>query len=502
MKLQTVGSIYFVVFALGLLGVALWSNKKKVAGNSGAAVEHFLGGRNTPMFVLAMSYCAGAVSAGSFIGDPAYMSTVGWPYYWFTLSLVPGLVIPGLFIIRKLRLQSEKYNCMTINEYIGVRYKSKFLQIFIAVAIVLSYSMVLIAQFKGAAILLEKFTGLAFAPALIIIAFAVLFYTNIGGLRSVAWTDFVQGIMMCILAAVVVTGGLIAVGGIGGLESSLIEMGRGDMVAFAQPFGQGDLDVIGILGMTAFSFFVMFSQPYISSRYIALKDISRKSIGQFLFIALITGYLFNLMFLNGLTGRVLFPDAAPDYISVTLAAEIVPPLLSGLLMLGFFSAIVSTATSILLIISQSVGRDIYGLLKKDSKESVQVKIGNYTGVAVIAFVIIGNLYRTPAILQLVLLLGLSGVGVVVAAPLYCGVLWDKSRTEGAIASAVSGAVAIVGMNVVGLPWTWSILGGVVAAFAAMFIVSTVLNNVKGVDIELQEHASIEVKNLKVKNQTS
>jgi hypothetical protein len=58
------------------------------------------------------------------------------------------------------------------------------------------------------------------------------------------------------------------------------------------------------------------------------------------------------------------------------------------------------------------------------------------------------------------------------------------------------------MNVVGLPWTWSILGGVVAAFAAMFIVSTVLNNVKGVDIELQEHASIEVKNLKVKNQTS
>lgn len=491
MKLQTIGSIYFIIFALILLGVALWSNKQKSAGTSGAAVEHFLGGKNTPMFVLAMSYCAGAVSAGSFIGDPAYVSIVGWPYYWFTLALVPGLVIPGIFIIRKMRLQCEKYNCMTVTEYMGVRYKSKFLQSFIAVAMVLCYSMVLIAQFKGAAILLEMFTGLSFAPALIIIAFAVLFYTNIGGLRSVAWTDCIQGIMMCILAAVVVTGGLIAVGGIGGIESSLIEMGKGDMIAFAQPFGTGDLDVVGILGLVAFSFFVMFSQPYIAARYIALKDVSRKSVGQFLLITLVTGYLFNLMFLNGLTGRVLFPEAAPDYISVTLAAEIVPPLLSGLLMLGFFSAIVSTATSILLVISQGVGRDIYGLFKKDAKESVQVKIGNYTSVVVIAFAILGNLYKTPAILQLVLLLGLSGVGVVVAGPLYCGVLWDKSRKEGAIASVIAGAVTIVGMNVAALPWTWSILGGVVASFSAMFIVTLVLNSVKGVDKELQEHASVE-----------
>lgn len=489
MSVQVYGRIYFVIFALILLGVAVWSNRKKVSGSEGAAVEHFLGGKSTPLFVLAMSYCASAVSAGSFIGDPAYVSVVGWPYYWFTLSLVPGLVIPGLFIIRKMRLQCEKYNCMTVTEYIGVRYKSKFLQITLAVTMVLCYSMVMIAQFKGAAILLEKFTGLAFAPSLILIAFAVLLYTNIGGLRSVAWTDCLQGIMMCILAAVVVTGGLIAVGGIGGIETSLTAMGKGDMLKFAQPLGS-ELDVIGIIGMAAFSFFVMFSQPYITSRYIALKDVSRKHVGQFLMISLVTGYLFNLMFINGLTGRVLFPDAAPDYISVTLASTIVPPFLSGFLMLGFFSAIVSTATSILLVISQSVGRDIYSLLAKKPKETTEVKLGNYVSVLVIALVILGNLYKTPEILQLVLLLGLSGVGVVISAPLYCGVLWDRSRREGAIASALVGAATIVGMNLTKLPWTYSILGGCVAAFSAMFIVSLVLNSIKGVDKELEEHACI------------
>lgn len=63
--------------------------QKNKSGGTGAEVEYFLGGKSTPLIVLAMSYAASAVSAGSFIGDPGMMSTIGWPYFWLVVGVVP-----------------------------------------------------------------------------------------------------------------------------------------------------------------------------------------------------------------------------------------------------------------------------------------------------------------------------------------------------------------------------------------------------------------------------
>lgn len=115
MKQSTVFLIFFIVFLAFMVVTAIWAAVKNKAGQTDSTTEYFLGGKSIPVIVLAMSYCASAVSAGSFIGDPGYMSTIGWPYYWFTIFTIPGLVIPGLFIIRKLRLQSERYGLSLIH---------------------------------------------------------------------------------------------------------------------------------------------------------------------------------------------------------------------------------------------------------------------------------------------------------------------------------------------------------------------------------------------------
>lgn len=62
----TVGMICFCIFLVFLIGVSIWSAQQNKKGKTGADREYFLGGNTTPLIVLAVSYCASAVSAGSF----------------------------------------------------------------------------------------------------------------------------------------------------------------------------------------------------------------------------------------------------------------------------------------------------------------------------------------------------------------------------------------------------------------------------------------------------
>lgn len=233
----------------------------------------------------------------------------------------------------------------------------------------------------------------------------------------------------------------------------------------------------------------MFCQPYITARYIALPDIRKRSIGKFLIIAILTAALFNLMFLVGLAGRIAFPDAEADYMTVTVSTELFPPILACVVMIGFFSAIVSTATSILLVVAQGIGGDIYGKLSKSATPKKEVFITRAAAI-VIGLVVLGfNMIEPPAFLQIFIYLGLTGVGSSMCMSLFCGVLWKKSRKAGAWASAIMGPVTYL-VWTQGLELSWASGMGVAAIGAAvgMFAVSWILNVVKGLDTELIEWA--------------
>ena len=42
------------------------------------------------------------------MGDPGIMSTVGWPYYWVVIAIVPGLIIPAVLLMPKNETASRK----------------------------------------------------------------------------------------------------------------------------------------------------------------------------------------------------------------------------------------------------------------------------------------------------------------------------------------------------------------------------------------------------------
>ena len=484
-SLRVMAWIFLVAFLGFLLYVGVWAGRKNKSGGTGAEVEYFLGGKSTPLIVLAMSYAASAVSAGSFIGDPGMMSTIGWPYFWLVVGVVPGLVLPGYIVIRKMRVQAEKYGSLTLTEYLGDRYRCPFLKYYLTIVITICFLFMLVSQFKGAAALLETYTGIPFKVGLIIMLAVVVFYVNTGGLRSVAWTDFFQGCFMTVMCVMMVVVAVYKVGGMHSLEATLADKWPEALYISEAGPTQADGTVVGwmgIISLITWGCTIMFCAPHITSRYLALPAVHKKDVAKFSMISMVTGFLFNLMFICGLCGRVIFPDAEADYLTVTMSSQLLPPILACVCMIGFFSAIVSTATSILLVIGQSIGRDLYGGLSKKATPEKQVRVTRYATVICALIVLLFNMVNPPAFLQIFIYLGLSGIGSAVFMPLYGGVLTKKGTKLAAILSSIAGpAMYVIWTVPLGLSWVFGMGVGPLAALVVYCVVTWIENAVKGLD---------------------
>lgn len=476
MSLQTLSAVFFVGFLIFVGLVAFLSSRKKASGVN-ADVEYYLGGRSTPTVILAFSYVTSSISAACFMGDPGIMSTVGWPYYWVVIAIVPGLIIPAVLLMRKMRVQAEELGSLTIPEYLGQRYNSDALRLIIAGVISLFYIFPLVAQFKGAAILLETFTGISFNTGLLIITAVIIFYVIVGGLRSVAWTDFAQGLPMLIITIVLLVISLKAVGGFNGLETKLAEL-NSEMLYVVQPNTPGaEMPLTGVIGNFAFWGVTFISQPYLCSRFLAIPNISRKTIGTFLITALILSVIYNSFYIAGLTGRVLFPDVAADYLTVTMAINLLPKAAAAFMMVGIFAAMMSTATSVLLVIGQAIGRDFYSkTINKKATPELEVKVTRIAVVAVALICMIFNYVNPPEFLSVVLYLGLSGIGSCIGVPLFSAIVSKKSTKEGAILSAIIGPIAyMIFTYAIGINFWFSCLLAIVVSALVMTITSVVVN---------------------------
>lgn len=484
MSLQTISIIFFVGFLTFVAIVAFVSSRNKGGQSESADVEYYLGGRSTPTVVLAFSYVTSSISAACFMGDPGIMSTMGWPYYWVVIAIVPGLIIPAVFLMRKMRLQAEALGSLTIPEYLGQRYNSDTLRLIIAGVISVFYIFPLVAQFKGAAILLESFTGISFNAGLVIITCVLIFYVIVGGLRSVAWTDFVQGIPMLVITIVLLYVSLKAVGGFDGLEAGLAAIDP-SMLNVVQPSVKGaEMPLTGVIGNFAFWGVTFISQPYLCSRFLAIPNVNRKTIGTFLITALVLSVIYNSFYIAGLTGRVLFPDAAADYLTVTMAINLLPKAGAAFMMVGIFAAMMSTATSVLLVIGQAIGRDFYSkTINKNASPELEVKVTRIAVVAVSLICMLFNYINPPEFLSVVLYLGLSGIGSCIGVPLFSAIVSNKSTKEGAIVSSILGPIAYMIITyVIGLNFWFSCLLAIAVSGAAMIIISAYVNK-KAPEIE-------------------
>ncbi|XP_060561770.1 sodium-coupled monocarboxylate transporter 1-like isoform X1 [Ruditapes philippinarum] len=193
-----------------LIGVyyAVKSHYNKTADSTG---EFLMGGRKIPLLPASVSILVSFMSAITILGAPAEMYTAGTMYFLYLLGLILACVISATIFVPlfyPLKLTSSF-------QYLEGRFKSKAAKLTGAIIMVVQQIMYMgIATFAPSTAL-EAVTGFPTWATIVTVGCVSTFYTFLGGMKAVIWTDVFQSTIMVAGLLAITIQGIIKVGSFG-----------------------------------------------------------------------------------------------------------------------------------------------------------------------------------------------------------------------------------------------------------------------------------------------
>src|ERR1043165_3699742 len=182
---------FVVLYLVGTLALGVWAGTR-IKSTSDFAVA----GRSRPLIMIVTTTFATWFGAETVMGIPAKFVQGGLN------SIIEDpfgagmcLVLVGAFFATKLYRQ----NLLTIGDFYRQRF-GKGIEVFCSAAIILSYLGWVAAQITALGLVFSVLTNGAMSETagMIVGTLAVLIYVVIGGFLAVAWTDFIQMIVLVI----------------------------------------------------------------------------------------------------------------------------------------------------------------------------------------------------------------------------------------------------------------------------------------------------------------
>lgn len=437
-----------IIFYLGWLG---YSKTKKTE-------DYMVAGRKIHPYILALSYGATFISTSAIIGFGGAAGALGMGLLWLAfMNIFVGIFIAFVVFGSKTRRMGLNLNAVTFPELIGRRFQSRFIQGFsgalIGVFMPLYAGIVLI----GGARFLESTLSINYDVAVLILTVIVAAYVITGGLIAVMYTDALQGALMFIGMIFLLTFTYIKLGGVTAAHSALTAMndlvpaslaggghlGWTSMPAFGSPIWWTLVSTL-VLGVGI----GVIAQPQLAVRFMTVKDdkaLNRAVLvgGPFIFmmtgVAFTVGALSNVYFFNT-TGMisVAYAGGNTDLIMPIFINSAMPETFVVLFMLTLLAAAMSTLSSQFHTMGTSIGHDFYREFLKKGELGQTI---NITKVAIAATILASVILAYILPISIIARATAIFFGLCAAAflPMYTGALfWKRMTKEGAIASLLVG----------------------------------------------------------------
>jgi len=195
--------LYFIL----ILWVAKWVSKKD-AKTEFSSVEYFLAGKNQGWFVIGASLFASNIGSEIIIGVSGAGARGEMPMANFEL-LASLILILFAWVFVPFYLKSSVY---TMPEFLEKRYSASCRN-YLSIISVLAYVITKISLIIFAGALVFEVLGIPFWTGAIFTVVATGFYTVLGGLKAVIYTDMVQAFTLILGSIAVTTFGMYAIGG-------------------------------------------------------------------------------------------------------------------------------------------------------------------------------------------------------------------------------------------------------------------------------------------------
>jgi solute:Na+ symporter, SSS family len=411
--------VILIAYMIFNLAIGVYSGTK-IKNSS----DYLLAGRNIGVLMTAGTLAATEVGGGSTVGVAAKAyGSWGLSAGWYVTCAGIGVILVS-FIAPMLR----RSMATTMPEIIERRFgkASHIITMILSMSANIALAGV---QITASATIISVLTGLNSNWSILLSGIVLVFYTMVGGMWSVTLTDIVH-------AVVLLAGFTICV------PFALHSAGGWNHVASLLPPGQLGFTKVGwktIIGLIIMYFMTFSTGQECVQRLFAAKDEKTAVRGSALCGVLMALYSFVPAVL-GLIALAIFPNINPNNAIATVATQLTPPIIAGLVMAAVISATLSAGSGDLLGASTVFTKDIFQhYLKKDASDD-QVMRYSKTSVLVFGVIAIGiSLFSKAIIPMLVFAFTMRSAGPFAA--FVFGLTWKGAKKHAGIWSIILGSIS-------------------------------------------------------------
>ena len=217
-----------------------------------------------------------------------------------------------------------------------------------------------------------------------------------------------------------------------------------------------------------------FGQPHILVRFMAIR--STKDLPQATRIAMTWVILSLAAAVSiGMIGTVYLTTTLEGTNSETvfllMTNQLFPPIVAGLVLSAVLAAIMSTASSQLLVAASAFAQDFYKtLIRKDANQAELVWISRASVLIIASIAVFLGFNPNSFILDMVAY-AWAGFGAAFGPAILMSLFWKRTTRRGVIAGIIVGGVTVLAWKQFELFGLYEIVPGFIFALAAIYIVS-------------------------------
>lgn len=433
--------LYFTVLILvGVTGIKKAKSEKDFV-LAGSRLGYF-----SHVGCLAAVIIGGAATMGS--------TTLGYEYgisgFWFVSMMGFGIAAMGLFVINKISGE----DVFTISQLLGRRF-GEGTQLISAIVTAIYTLMVVVTQIIGMGSVIHVLLGWALTPSMMIGGGIVLFYTILGGMWSITLTDMIQFVVM--------TTGVFFIM----FPVSVYEVGG--LTALFNAVPESHLSLTNIGWDRIFQYFLLYffglmvSQDIWQRVFTAKSDkVAKKSAISAGIYSVLYGLALSIV---GMCALVLLPNLTDSQSAFTsLALEILPAGLLGLVLASVCSALMSNASGAIFASATLITNDIIKVyIRKDMTERQVISTSRLVILTLGLIAIACSLWIQNILVALDMAYAiLSGA---IFMPLIIGLYWKRVTSKAAFSAIItSSCVIFISFIIFGITSTLPIILGLITSF--------------------------------------
>ena len=420
------------------------------------AGQYFVAGRSlrTPLLVTTMA--ATNFSAFTIFGASGAGYRDGLAFLPVMAFGTGFMALTFWLIGRKVWQHGRTHGFITPSELVGHLYGSRQVAAAVAVVLVAFTIPYLALQPMAAGTVLSQMFGLPPWAGAGAVSIAIVLYTTRGGLRTVAWTDALQGVLM---VSVMLLALVLVVAHHGGWNTAFALALERQPALFGRPGLSGVYTPAMWFSFLALWFFCDPMFPQLFQRFYAARD--EAALGR---TALLYPFICLVVFappvLMGMLGHLSAPGLAgkeADGILALLMTGMGSDLMGTLVLTAGLAALMSTMDSQLLTLSSVVSRDLLPAVTRGrapTLSTARLLVVVLAGAGLLVAV------TTDATILELGVTALTGFAVLFPAVLF-GLYLRNPRPRAALASIIAGEALVLAYHLGVLP-TFGLLSAVPA----------------------------------------